>query len=187
MSGLSLRKVLLIIAAFVGCAVCTVGFSTLIAWRNVTHKGEPGNFIHPRVVQTPFTPLRGTPPSSLSNMENFPIYPGSVAKEHGLLGYSSPLLHLGNVSNLSFLRLHSDDPLASVDQWYRDNLGPSFVRSEEPLVALSKEMNTEEPLRFAKAPEESAVLFRQDKGGEVLVCQSKSRGVVIMFILYSHR
>ncbi len=182
------RAVVAWAVGFLACLGCVVVLSASIAYRSASRNAGEGMIIHPLVVQTPFSEVRGISPPEFSQMTKLPICPRAAAEELGLLGYSDRRLDSRHVVDSTFLRLRTDEPLSAVDKWYQDHLGPSFIRSEGAFAAIAKDDVQIQGL--ARDPDVLTVSFRQkkiDASDEVLLEPGDNTGSLMITLIHRGR
>jgi hypothetical protein len=140
---------------------------TWIAYRSAALGTAPGVALHPQRIETPFTLARGIKPSEFAAMVKLPIYPESVADESTLSRWLPvPRPKSGKGVGLALLRLRAGVRPAQAEDWYKDQLGPDFVRTEGNLPA-SVEGTGDWLRRLSRTPNANAVLFVRSQPGTV--------------------
>lgn len=174
-------------AAFLTGVLCVIAPATWVGYRRARSKSGYGILIHPRVILTPFTNVKGISPLEFTELTKLPIYPGATSMESGLLAHSNRLLASGHAADLTYLRFSIDEPLSRVGKWYQDRLGPGFTRSEGALTAILGDAHSQ-MLEFVRDPQAPAVLIHREKvgvGDEVLMQPvSEGEGMVVTLIHY---
>jgi len=92
---------------------------------------------HPRRIETPFTLGKGIRPSEFAATLRLPIYPGSVADESVISRWvATPGPKSAEGVGLALLRLRAAVGADQVEAWYKNQLGPDFVRTEGNLAGV---------------------------------------------------
>ncbi len=185
---LTVRTLALLIGGlFVLTAAMALMF-TSIAYRGAAHGAAPGVVLHPRRVETPFTLRRGIKPSEFASTLRQPVYPGSVADEsvtNRWIPTSRP--KSGKGVGLALLRLRAEVGPDQVEGWYKDQLGPEFVRTQGNLAGTVHE-HAEWLQRVLSNPNANAVLFLNTQAtgadGVLLEPDPTSKQVVITLFRY---
>ncbi len=140
---------------------------TWITYRSATLGTAPGVVLHPQRIETPFTLAKGIKPAEFAAMMKLPIYPGSVADESTLSRWLPvPRPKSGKGVGLALLRLQAGVHPAQAEDWYKDQLGPDFVRTEGNLPA-TVEGTGDWLRRLSRNPNANAVLFLRSQPGTV--------------------
>jgi len=162
---------------------------TWIAYRSAARGTPPGFALHPQRIETPFTLARGIKPSEFAAMMKLPIYLGSVADESTLSRWLPvPRPKSGKGVGLTLLRLQAEMRPAQVEGWYKDQLGPDFVRTQGNLAG-AVERSAAWLSRVSRNPDANAVLFLRSQptieDGVLLEPDHASERVVITIFRYS--
>jgi len=146
----------------VGFVMLTAAMALLFTWiayRSATLGSEPGVVIHPRRIETPFTLAKGIKPAEFAAVLRLPIYPRSVADESILSRWVPvPRRKSEKGVGLALLRLRAAVRPSYVESWYKDQLGPDFVRIQGNLAGAAGG-SADWLRRVSRNPDANAVLF----------------------------
>jgi hypothetical protein len=162
-----MRSLLVLAGSLVTLTAIQTLLFTWIAYRSAALGTPPGVLLHPQRIETPFTLARGINPAEFAAMMKLPTYPGSVADESTLSRWLPlPRPKSGKGVGLAFLRLQTGARPAQAEDWYKDQLGPDFVRIEgNPPATVG---GTGDWLRrLSRNPNANAVLFLRSQPGTV--------------------
>ena len=182
-----------IVLALAGSLATVTAILTLlfawVAYRSATLGTPPGVLLHPQRIQTPFTLGSGIKPAEFAAIMKLPIYPGSVAAESTLnLWLPVPRPKSGKGVGLALLRLQAGVRPTLADGWYKDQLGPDFVRTQGNLAG-TVEVRGDWLSRVSKNHDSSTVLFLRSQpateDGVLLEPDSASERVLITIFRYS--
>jgi hypothetical protein len=185
----SMQRFLALAGSLVTLTVILTLLFTWITYRSATLGTAPGVLLHPQRIQTPFTLGSGIKPAEFAAMVKLPIYPGSVAAESTLsLWLPVPRPKSGKGVGLALLRLQAGIRPALADGWYKDQLGPDFVRTQGNLVGTI-DVRGDWLSRVSKNHDSNAVLFLRSQpateDGVLLERDYASERLLITIFRYS--
>lgn len=179
----------LVLVALGGLLALTGVAVLSIVWKisgDIRRGTQVGKFIHPLLLETPFTLGRGITPKESAETLQLPVYPGAWGRQSTLLKWvRKPASKPEIAAGLDLLQFHSEGPQARVEKWYRERLGPNFaringdfaqdeVRGKDWLAKIPGEMSSE------------AVLFQHEEGGGLrgVLLQPQAEGDAMRVTLF---